>query len=69
MEPDPQLVYEAQRIIKASNVHTVTKCLKWYQHWCHVGNMSAAEVSAHRLREEVQKAQHEETLQRRAQRA
>ena len=54
MDPDTQLVYEAQRVIKASNVHTIAKCLKWYEHWCHVGNVAATEMAARRLRQEVQ---------------
>ena len=74
--PDLQLVYEAKRIlrapnVKASNVRAVLKCLRWYEHWCHVGDVSAAEVSEKALRNEVQKAQTllEAVVQCRAQRS
>ena len=56
MIPDPQLVYESQRVTNAANVHSTQQALKWYEHWCRVGNVAAAELSARRLKEEIAKA-------------
>jgi len=56
LQPDPQLVFEAERITTGANAHIVRKSLKWYEHWCRVGNQAAAEVSANKLRAEINKA-------------
>jgi len=56
LRSDPQLIYEAQRITAAANVHTIHKALKWYEHWCELGNEAAAEVAAQTLRTEIAKA-------------
>ena len=56
MEPDPQLVYEAQWTVNAANTDIIQQSLKWYEHWCHVGNGAAAEVAANTLRAEIAKA-------------
>ena len=55
MKPDAQLVTAAQRITNAANVHTIQKALKWYEHWCRVGNIAAAQVSEQTLRTEIAK--------------
>ena len=67
MRPDPQLVYAAERIINASNVHLIRKCLTWYTHWCRVGNTTGMQTSEAVLRNELRKAQAEERALRRAQ--
>jgi len=67
MRPDPQLVYAAERIIRASNVHFIRKCLTWYTHWCRVGNKAGMEASEAILRRELQKAHAEERALRRTQ--
>jgi hypothetical protein len=51
LKPDPQLVYEAERITNAANVHGIRMALKWYEHWCAVGNEAVAEDSADSLRQ------------------
>ncbi len=56
IKPDPQFVYEAERITNAANVHRIRMALKWYEHWCAVGNEAVAEVSTHTLRAEICKA-------------
>ena len=66
MKPDPQLVYAAERIIKASNVHLIRKCLTWYTHWCRVGNKAAMQTSEAVLKNELRKAHAEERALRRA---
>ena len=55
LHPDPTLVYEAQRITTGANVHVIRKALQWYEHWCEVGNNSAADVAAATLRQEIAK--------------
>ena len=60
MKPDPQLVYAAKGIIKASNVDFIRKCLTWYTHWCRVGNKAGMQTSEAVLRRELQKAHAEE---------
>lgn len=67
MKPDPQLVYAAKLIIKASNVHFIRKCLTWYTHWCRVGNKAGMETSEAVLRNELRKARAEDRRLRRAQ--
>lgn len=56
IRPDPVLVYEAERAITGANVHLVQKALKWYLHWCEVGNESAALSAAWTLQQEAAKA-------------
>jgi hypothetical protein len=59
LKPDPQLVFEAERTVTGANVHIIRKSLKWYVHWCQVGNRAAAEVSANKLRAEINRARME----------
>jgi len=54
--PDRTLVLTAQRVVTGANIHVVQKALKWYEHWCSVGNKAAAEQSAKHLRSEIVKA-------------
>jgi hypothetical protein len=68
MKPDPELVYAAERVIKASNADLIHKCLVWYKQWCRVGNRRGVELSAYTLRLEIQKAHAEERALQRAQR-
>ena len=56
LKPNAQLVREAQSLTTAANAHMIEKCLKWYEHWCAVGNKAGAEASAGTLRAEIAKA-------------
>ena len=54
--PDAVLVHEAERAITGANVHLVQKALKWYLHWCELGNETAARTAAGTLQQEIIKA-------------
>jgi hypothetical protein len=55
VKPDLKLVYDAETIITADNMHIVQTCLNWYKHWCAVGNVAGAHTSADVLRGEIAK--------------
>jgi hypothetical protein len=59
-----QLVREAQSLTTASNFQMIEKCLKWYKHWCAVGNKAGAAASAGTLRAEIAKAKKNSSLPR-----
>ena len=56
VEPELQLVSDAETIITTANAHIVQTCLNWYKHWCAAGNIAAAKTAADILREEIVKA-------------
>ena len=45
IKPDPVLVFEAERIVSAANVHRIHMGLAWYRYWCSQNKQHTAAVS------------------------
>ena len=65
IKPDPVLVFEAERIVSAANVHRIHMGLAWYTYWCSQNKQYTAAVSAKLLRLEIAEARESQREARR----